>query len=65
MPVIIGQVDTDISVDRGATASGSGTQTAEGGGLPLEVQVEELRAAIREIIAEELERELRRRLPQR
>ncbi|WP_137177195.1 hypothetical protein [Roseomonas sp. AR75] len=65
MPVIIGQVDTDISVDRGAASSGGGTQTAEAGSQPLEVQVEELRAAIREIIAEELERELRRRLPQR
>jgi hypothetical protein len=65
MPVIIGQVDTDISVDRGAASPGGGTQSAETGGQPLEVQVEELRAAIREIIAEELERELRRRLPQR
>ncbi|PWS37601.1 hypothetical protein DFH01_12335 [Falsiroseomonas bella] len=65
MPVIIGQVDTDISVDRGAAPSGAGTASAEAGGQPLEVQVEELRAAIREIIAEELERELRRRLPQR
>jgi hypothetical protein len=65
MPVIIGQVDTDISMDRGAASSGGGTPSAEAGGQPLEVQVEELRAAIRELIAEEIERELRRRLPQR
>jgi hypothetical protein len=65
MPVIIGQVDTDITVDRGAASSDGGAQPGEAGAPPLEVQVEELRAAIREIIAEELERELRRRLPQR
>jgi hypothetical protein len=65
MPVIIGQVDTDISVERGAASSGGSAPSAEAAGQPLEVQVEELRAAIRELIAEELERELRRRLPQR
>jgi tRNA A37 threonylcarbamoyladenosine dehydratase len=64
MPVIIGQVDTEISMGggSGAAAPGGGGQSV---GAPTEVQVEELRATIREIIAEELERQLRRRMPER
>ncbi len=63
MPVIIRDMETEIGV-AGPGAAQEGTATAEGG-APLEVQVEELRAAIRAIIREELERELRRRLPAR
>lgn len=70
MPVIIRDMETEIGVapegGAGGGAPGGGVP-GEGGAdaAPLEVQVEELRAAIREIIREELERALRRRLPAR
>jgi hypothetical protein len=64
MPVIIGQVDTEISMG-GGSAPAPGGGAAPSGGAPVEVQVEELRDTIREIIAEELERQLRRRMPER
>jgi hypothetical protein len=60
--VIIRDFETEIGVAPEAPRAGEG-MAAES--APLEVQVEELRAAIRAIIREELERELRRRLPLR
>lgn len=61
MPVVINAIDTEISVAGDAPAGSAAAQDS----APLEVQVEELRAAIRAIIQEELERALRRRLPGR
>jgi hypothetical protein len=64
MPVIIGAVETDISVDGSAAPAPRGEAAPPGAAAP-EVQVEELRAAIRALVAEEVERALRRRLPER
>jgi hypothetical protein len=61
MPVIINSIETDISVAGDTPAGGAAVPDS----APVEVQVEELRAAIREIIREELERALRRQLPAR
>lgn len=61
MPVVINAIETEISVAGDAPAQ----PAAASDSAPLEVQVEELRAAIRAIIQEELERALRRRLPER
>jgi hypothetical protein len=61
MPVVINAIDTEISVAGDAPPQPAATADS----APLEVQVEELRAAIRAIIQEELERALRRRLPDR
>lgn len=61
MPVVINSIETEISVAGDAPSAGAAPQDS----APLEVQVEELRAAIRELIREELERALRRRLPER
>jgi len=64
MPVIIDEISTEVTVDPAATR---GTRETEGGdgAAPAEVQVEELRAVIREILAEEIERYLRQALPLR
>jgi hypothetical protein len=61
MPVVINAIETEISVTGDPPAGAAAPSEA----APLEVQVEELRAAIRAIIQEELERALRRRLPER
>jgi hypothetical protein len=65
MPVIIGSVETDINVEGGTAPTTRGGDGAQTTGASLEVQVEELRAAVRALIAEEVERALRRRLPER
>jgi hypothetical protein len=58
MPVVINQVDTEVVVEgEGAPAAGGAEPP------PAEVQVEALRAIIREILAEELARQIRRGLP--
>jgi hypothetical protein len=58
MAVVINQVDTEVVVEgEGAAASGAAEPP------PAEVQVEALRAIIREILAEEVARQIRRGLP--
>lgn len=62
MPVIIDTVSTDVTVaPSGGGARGGG---GEADAAP-ETQADELRAVIREILREELERALRLALPQR
>ncbi len=54
MPVTIDEITTDVSVDRGTQASGGAAAPMED-----EVRIEELRAVIRELVREEVERQLR------
>lgn len=58
MPVVINQVDTEMVVEGAAGAAGGGGEAP-----PAEVQVEALRAIIRELLAEEVARQIRRGLP--
>ena len=55
MAVTIDEITTDISADRGTPSAAGGTAApAED-----EVRIEELRAVIRELVREEVERQLR------
>lgn len=61
MPVSIGELSTTIE-----TLPGEGAERGSGGGAPaedaaFEVRIEELRALVRALVAEELERQLRHR----
>jgi hypothetical protein len=61
MTVTIGELSTTIE-----TLPGEGTERGSGGGAPtedapFEVRIEELRALVRALVAEELERQLRHR----
>ena len=62
MPVTIGEVSTTIETQPsgGAVESGAGGQAQEEGAY--EVRLEELRDLVRALVAEELERQLRRRI---
>ncbi|WHO39160.1 DUF5908 family protein [Sphingobium sp. AP49] len=55
MPVTINQMSTEISVDP-APGSRGGDQAGPASAPAEEVQIEELRAIVRELIAEEMER---------
>lgn len=61
MPVTIGELSTTIE-----TLPGDSTERGAGGAAPaedaaFEVRIEELRALVRALVAEELERQLRHR----
>ncbi len=60
MPVTIGELSTTIETLPGdSTERGSGAAPAEDAAF--EVRIEELRALVRALVAEELERQLRQR----
>lgn len=56
MPVTIDEITTDVSVDRGPQSASGGGPT---GPAEDEVRIEELRTVIRELVREEVERQLR------
>lgn len=60
MPVTIDEVTTDISVDGGAQPAGGSSPAAP---VDDEVRLEELRAVVRELVREEVERQLRLAMP--
>ncbi len=60
MPVSIGEVSTTIdTLPGGATSEAGSGATADD--APFEVRMEDLRALVRALVAEELERQLRHR----
>lgn len=60
MPVSIGEVSTTIeTLPGGSTAESGSGATADD--APFEVRMEDLRALVRALVAEELERQLRHR----
>lgn len=60
MPVSIGEVSTTIdTLPGGATSETGSSATADD--APFEVRMEDLRALVRALVAEELERQLRHR----
>lgn len=60
MPVSIGEVSTTIETLPGGSAAESGSG-ATADDAPFEVRMEDLRALVRALVAEELERQLRHR----
>ncbi len=59
MPVTIDEITTDVSVERGTQPAGGGTAAPAAD----EVRIEELRAVIRELVREEVERQFRLAMP--
>lgn len=60
MPVTIGELTTTIDTLPG-TQAGAGTAAATADEAPFEQRIEDLRAIVRALVAEELERQSRRR----
>lgn len=61
MPVTIGEVSTTIDTLPGSDDTARGSGGASGEDAAFEVRIEELRALVRALVAEELERQLRQR----
>lgn len=65
MPVIIDEVETEVTVSPGGGAAARGAAGDVAEAASPETQAEELRLVIREILREEIERHMRLALPRR